>query len=234
MQIFPAIDLLDSKAVRLTKGALQSAKVYGDALDFAKFFQDCGASWLHVVDLNGAFEGSPKNLKTIESILKNTNLKVQVGGGIRSEETVLLYMDSGATRLVLGSIAIKNSNLAKSLAQKYPIAISIDSKDGLVASEGWVEASPVSAIEVARGFRDSGVAAIICTDIARDGLLSGINIELTRSVAKASGVFTIASGGLASLEELEALSLCGDIDAVIVGKAFYEKKLDFRGLKFTF
>lgn len=234
MQIFPAIDLLDSKAVRLTKGDIASAKSYGEALDFAKYFEDCGAQWLHIVDLNGAFEGSPKNLVTIEKILTNTSLKIQVGGGIRNEETIKRYRDCGATRVILGSAALKAPFWAKDMAQIYSIAISIDSKNARVATSGWLEDNDISALDFAKQFYDSCVEAIICTDIQRDGLLSGVNVELTCNVARCSGIFTIASGGFSCAEELESLQFHKEISGVIIGKAFYEKKLDFKNLKFTF
>ncbi|STQ86941.1 1-(5-phosphoribosyl)-5-[(5-phosphoribosylamino)methylideneamino]imidazole-4-carboxamide isomerase [Helicobacter muridarum] len=234
MKIFPAIDLLDSKAVRLVKGDIKSAKIYGNALDFAKYFEDCGAEWIHIVDLNGAFEGSPKNLSTIENIISDTSLKIQVGGGIRSEEYIIRYRNSGATRVILGSAALNNPNWAKDMANLYSIAISIDSRESKVATDGWVEDNDVSALDFAEKFRASCVEAIICTDISRDGLLSGINIELTCDIARRSGIFTIASGGFSGYHELEALCNCDEISAVIVGKAFYEKKLDFKNIRFTF
>ncbi|RDU72272.1 1-(5-phosphoribosyl)-5-[(5-phosphoribosylamino)methylideneamino]imidazole-4-carboxamide isomerase [Helicobacter aurati] len=234
MEIFPAIDLLDSKAVRLTKGDIASTKVYGEACDFAKYFEDCGAKWIHIVDLNGAFEGSPKNLNTIERILRDTSLKIQIGGGIRNEEYIKRYKESGATRIILGSAALKDPFWAKDMASKYSIAISIDSRDSKVATSGWLENNDISALDFAGQFYNSDVEAIICTDIGRDGLLSGINVDLTCNIAKCSGIFTIASGGFSCAKELESLQYYSEISGLIIGKAFYEKKLDFKKLKFTF
>ncbi|RDU66985.1 1-(5-phosphoribosyl)-5-[(5-phosphoribosylamino)methylideneamino]imidazole-4-carboxamide isomerase [Helicobacter didelphidarum] len=232
MEIFPAIDLLDSKAVRLTKGDKSSAKIYGNALDFAKYFEDCGAKWLHVIDLDGAFEGSPRNLNTIESIVNNTSLRVQVGGGIRTEETIINYMRTGATRTILGSIAVQDSEWCKNMALQYPIAISIDSKHGKVATHGWVEVSQIDALSFVKRFANSQIEAIICTDINQDGLLSGMNLRLTQEIACASNIFTIASGGFSNIKELDEIKKYSQIGGVIIGKAFYEGIVDFKNIKF--
>ncbi len=230
--LFPAIDLLGGKAVRLTKGEKKSAKEYGNALDFAKYFEDCGAKWLHVVDLDGAFEGSPKNLGVIENIATKTNLQIQVGGGIRHEDTIKNYINVGVYRTILGSIALRNLDWTILMAEKYPIALSIDSKDGNVATHGWVNVSEIKAIEFAAKLKGSSVQAIVCTDIQQDGMLSGINFALTEEIAEVSGIFTIASGGFSGQKDLDMLHNYPKIDGVIIGKAFYEGKLDFKNIKF--
>ena len=234
MEIFPAIDLLDSQAVRLTKGKKETAKIYGNALDFAKFFQDCGAKWLHIVDLDGAFEGSPKNLDTIESIATQTQLNIQVGGGIRTEETIQRYRQAGINRIILGSIALQNSEWSKEMATKYPIAISIDSKDGKVVTHGWIQENEIYAIDFAANFCHTRVEAIICTDISQDGLLSGMNLKLAQEIAICSQIFTIASGGFSNILDLEKIREYPKISGVIIGKAFYENKIDFKNIKFDF
>ncbi|BDY13470.1 1-(5-phosphoribosyl)-5-[(5-phosphoribosylamino)methylideneamino]imidazole-4-carboxamide isomerase [Hydrogenimonas cancrithermarum] len=229
MEILPAIDLKDGKAVRLTKGLMESAKIYSDEpWQLAKTFEEMGSKWLHLVDLNGAFAGEPKNLEQIEKIRKNCNLKMELGGGIRDEETIRRYIDLGIDRLILGSIAVKDPAFVKAMAAKYPIAVGIDAIDGYVAVEGWAEVSRMKATDLARAFADCGVEAIICTDVGRDGTLSGVNVDFTVSIAEASGIDTIASGGVKDLGDIEALHATGKVAGVIVGKAFYEGTLDLR------
>lgn len=230
VEIFPAIDLKEGKVVRLYKGEMESAKIYGEASDFAKKFEDMGARWIHIVDLDGAFDGKPKNLEIIEKIRKNSKLKIQLGGGIRDEITIKKYIDMGIDRLILGSIALKDSFFAKEMASKYNIAIGIDSKDGKVALEGWAKVDQKEATTLAQEFRGSHIQALICTDIQRDGSFSGINFDLTLKLAQASDCFVIASGGLKDeqdiyrLDELfEKHSISG---GVIIGKAYYEGKID--------
>lgn len=229
MDILPAIDLKDGKAVRLTKGLMESAKIYSnEPWEVAKVFQEMGSSWVHLVDLNGAFAGEPKNLEQIEKIRKNCNLKIELGGGIRDEETIRRYMDLGIDRVILGSIALKKPAFVKEMAQKYRIVVGIDAIDGYVAVEGWAEKSTMQATELARAFADAGVEAIICTDVGRDGMLSGVNLDFTLSIADASGIATIASGGLKNLDDIIALKRSSKVAGVIVGKAFYEGSLDLR------
>ncbi|SMC10130.1 1-(5-phosphoribosyl)-5-[(5-phosphoribosylamino)methylideneamino]imidazole-4-carboxamide isomerase [Nitratiruptor tergarcus] len=229
MEILPAIDLKDGKCVRLTKGLMESAKIYSDEpAEIAKRFEQMGARWLHLVDLNGAFAGEPKNLKQIEKIRKNTNLKIELGGGIRDEETIKRYIDLGINRVILGSIAAKNPSFVKDMAAKYPVAVGIDAIDGYVAVEGWAETSTMKATDLAKEFAKSGVEAIICTDVSKDGTLSGVNKDFTLSIAKASGVPTIASGGVKDLQDIITLLRTRGIAGVIVGKAFYEGTLDLR------
>ncbi len=229
MEILPAIDLKDGKAVRLTKGLMQSAKIYSDEpWQVAKRFEEMGATWLHLVDLNGAFAGEPKNLEQIEKIRANTNLKIELGGGIRDEETIKRYLDLGIDRLILGSIAAKNPDFVKEMAKKYPIAVGIDAIDGYVAVEGWAKTSSMKATDLAKEFAKSGVEAIICTDVGKDGTLSGVNVEFTVSIAKASGIDTIASGGVRDLQDIKKLLATNIVAGVIVGKAFYEGTIDLQ------
>ena len=227
MEILPAIDLKEGKAVRLTKGLMESAKIYSDEpWQIAKRFEEMGARWLHVVDLNGAFAGEPKNIEQIEKIRKNTNLKMELGGGIRDEETIKRYVDLGIDRLILGSIALKDPAFVKAMAAKYPIAVGIDAIDGYVAVEGWAEKSQMKATELAKEFAASGVEAIICTDVGKDGTLSGVNVEFTVSIAEASGIPTVASGGVRDIEDIKKLLETRKVAGVIVGKAFYEGTID--------
>ena len=229
MEIFPAIDLKQGCAVRLSKGEMQSAKIYSkDPCELAKKFEDLGAKWLHLVDLDGAFAGEAVNFKAIERIVKSTGLRVEVGGGIRDEARIKEYLNLGVDRFILGSAALKNPDFVKQMANLYRIVVGIDAKEGLVATEGWAELSRVKATDLARDYADAGVCAIICTDISRDGMLSGVNVEFSRSIAKASGIDTIASGGVKDMSDIIALKNAGLIAGVIVGKAYYEGTLDLK------
>ena len=228
MTILPAIDLKDGKAVRLSKGLMDTAKIYSDEpWQVAKHFEELGSKWVHLVDLNGAFAGEPKNLEQIKQIRANTNLKLELGGGIRDEETIKMYLELGIDRLILGSVAVKDPDFVKEMAAKYPIVVGIDAIDGMVAVEGWAETSDMKATDLAREFANCGVEAIICTDVSRDGMMSGVNIEFTKAIQEASGVETIASGGLKDMSDINALIEAG-IDGTIVGKAFYEGTLDLK------
>ena len=229
MEIFPAIDLKQGCAVRLSKGEMQSAKIYSkDPCELAKKFEDLGAKWLHLVDLDGAFAGEAVNFKAIERIVKSTSLRVEVGGGIRDEARIKEYLSLGVDRFILGSVALKNRDFVRGMAKLYRIVVGIDAKEGLVATEGWAELSRVKATDLARDYADAGVCAIICTDISRDGMLSGVNVEFSRSIAKACGIDTIASGGVKDMNDIIALKNAGLIAGVIVGKAYYEGALDLK------
>ena len=229
MEILPAIDLKQGCAVRLSKGEMQSAKIYSkDPCELAKKFEDLGAKWLHLVDLDGAFAGEAVNFKAIERIVKSTRLRVEVGGGIRDEVRIKEYLSLGVDRFILGSAALKNRDFVKKMAKLYRIVVGIDAKDGLVATEGWAELSRVKATDLARDYADAGVCAIICTDISRDGMLSGVNVEFSRSIAKACGIDTIASGGVKDMNDIITLKNAGSIAGLIVGKAYYEGTLDLR------
>jgi phosphoribosylformimino-5-aminoimidazole carboxamide ribotide isomerase len=235
MIIFPAIDLKDGKAVRLYKGDMNKAKVYSEnPLDIAKEFEDMGATWLHMVDLNGAFKGSPQNIKAIEEIRKNTSLKIQLGGGIRDEDTIKRYLYLGINRLILGSIAAKDPEYVIELAKKYPIAVGIDAKDGYVAVSGWEKKENIKALDLAKKFENSKIECIIATDISKDGTLQGLNLDFVLEIGNASGKNVIASGGVASENDIIQAKE-KNIYGVIVGKAFYEGKIDlvklFKDLK---
>lgn len=229
MEILPAIDLKNGFAVRLKKGEMNSAKIYSDKpWELAEKFADLGAKWLHIVDLDGAFAGEAKNAKTIEKIVKSANLKIEVGGGIRDEERIKFYKNSGVSRFILGSAALKNPEFVKQMAKKYKIAVGIDAKNGFVATEGWAEVSNIKACELAKIYADAGVEAIICTDISKDGMLSGVNVKFSEEIAKSSGIKTIASGGVKDLRDIKALKQSGKIYGVIVGKAYYEGSIDLK------
>jgi len=227
MTLFPAIDLKDGKAVRLSKGLMESAKIYSDEpWELVKNFEKMGAEWVHLVDLNGAFAGEPVNLEEIKKIRANCSVKLELGGGIRDEETIKRYLELGIDRVILGSIAVKDPQFVRDMAAKYPVVVGIDAIDGYVAVEGWGEVSEMKATDLAKAFAEAGVEAIICTDVGRDGMLSGVNVDFTLSIARASGVPTIASGGLKDRADIDALQATGEIDGVIVGKAYYEGTLD--------
>ncbi len=227
MTLYPAIDLKDGKAVRLTKGLMESAKIYSDEpWVLVKKFEEMGAEWVHLVDLNGAFAGEPKNLDQIIKIRENCSVKLELGGGIRDEATIKKMLDIGIDRVILGSIAVKDPQFVKDMAAKYPIAVGIDAIDGFVAVEGWGEVSSMRATDLARKFADAGVEAIICTDVGKDGTLGGVNVDFTVEIAKASGVSTIASGGVKDESDIEALIATKLVEGVIIGKAYYEGTLD--------
>lgn len=227
MTLYPAIDLKDGKAVRLTKGLMDSAKIYSnEPWELVKKFESMGATWVHLVDLNGAFAGEPKNLEQIIKIRENCNVKLELGGGIRDEKTIQKMLEIGIDRVILGSIAVKDPAFVKEMAAKYPIAVGIDAIDGYVAVEGWGEVSTMKATDLAREFANAGVEAIICTDVGKDGTLSGVNVDFTLDIARASGVSTIASGGVKDAGDIEALMATNEVDGVIIGKAYYEGTLD--------
>ena len=227
MDILPAIDLKDGKAVRLSKGVMDSAKIYSDEpWKIAQEFEKVGSKWVHLVDLNGAFKGEPANLEQIKKIRQNCSLHIEVGGGIRDEDTIEMYMDLGVDRVILGSIALKDPDFVKEMAKKYPIVVGIDAKDGMVAVEGWAEVSSIKATKLAKEFANVGVKAIICTDISKDGMLSGVNVAFTEEIAKASEIPTIASGGVKGIEDIIKCKQSDTISGVIVGKAYYEGKID--------
>jgi phosphoribosylformimino-5-aminoimidazole carboxamide ribotide isomerase len=228
MVVLPAIDLKDGKAVRLTKGLMDTAKIYSDEpYEVAKKFEEFGSEWLHLVDLNGAFAGKPENLAQIKQILKNTDLKVEIGGGIRDEDTIKMYLDLGVSRVILGSIAVKAPDFVKEMANKYPVAVGIDAKDGYVAVNGWAEVSQIKATTLAKEFADAGVEAIIATDISKDGTLSGVNVDFVKEIQDVSGINVIASGGVSDINDIKLL-IKNKIYGTIIGKAFYEGKIDLK------
>ncbi|WP_024954331.1 1-(5-phosphoribosyl)-5-[(5-phosphoribosylamino)methylideneamino]imidazole-4-carboxamide isomerase [Sulfurospirillum arcachonense] len=227
MDILPAIDLKDGLAVRLTHGLMDTAKIYSnEPWQVAKQFEDMGSKWLHLVDLNGAFAGEPKNIDQIEKIRQNCNLKLELGGGIRDEDTIRRYCDLGIQRVILGSIALKNPEFVKKMCKSYSIVVGIDAIDGYVAVEGWAQKSTMKATDLAKDFANAGVDAIICTDVGKDGTLSGVNVDFTLEIARASGVDTIASGGVKDMNDIQLLLDTKEVSGVIVGKAYYEGTLD--------
>jgi phosphoribosylformimino-5-aminoimidazole carboxamide ribotide isomerase len=235
--LFPAIDLKDGQCVRLVKGDMSRATVFNaDPADQARRFAAAGAEWLHLVDLNGAFAGKPVNAAAVQAILKSVKIPVQLGGGIRDLAGVGGWLARGVSRIILGTAALKNPALVKEACRAFPgkIAVGIDAKGGKVAVEGWAETSDVTALDLARKFEDAGVAVIIFTDIDRDGLLQGVNIESTAQLARSISVPVIASGGVSSLTDIDALlkiapttrSYGGGIIGVISGRALYDGSLD--------
>ena len=231
MIFFPAIDLKDGQCVRLFQGDMDQVTVFGDdPADQAKGFADAGAKWLHVVDLNGAFSGRPVNEDAVSGILDRIDIPVQLGGGIRDMQTIDFWLDRGVRRVILGTVAVRDPDLVKQACKRHPdrVVVGIDARDGMVAVEGWTELSEITGLELAKEFEDCGVAAIIYTDIARDGAMDGPNIEATVGLANAVSVPVIASGGVSSLEDLEALKAAGTglLEGVISGRALYDGRID--------
>ena len=231
MILFPAIDLKDGQCVRLKLGDMAQATVFNDdPAAQAKSFQDQGFEWLHLVDLNGAFEGRPVNAAAVEAILGAVTLPVQLGGGIRSLAQIEAWLAKGIRRVILGTVALRDPGLVRQACRLFPgrIAVGIDAKGGRVAVEGWAETSDVSAIDLAGQFADAGVAAIIFTDIDRDGVLKGLNIDSTLELARAVPIPVIASGGLASLDDIQRLLRpdCHILEGAISGRALYDGRID--------
>lgn len=231
MILFPAIDLKDGVCVRLLRGEMEQVTVFNtDPAAQARDFAAAGCEWLHVVDLNGAFEGRPVNGDAIESIREAVSIAMQLGGGIRDLETVALWLERGVDRVILGTVALRDSDLVKEACRRHPgrIAVGIDARDGFAAVEGWAETSRVRAVEVALRFEDCGVCAIIYTDIERDGAMRGPNVEATVALAKELSTPVIASGGVSSLDDLRSLKAVEDagIVGVISGRAIYDGRID--------
>jgi len=231
MILFPAIDLKDGACVRLRQGEMDSATVFNaDPAVQALAFESQGFEWLHIVDLNGAFEGKPVNEKAVEDILHAVHVPIQLGGGIRDLDTIVMWLEKGIDRVILGTVAVRDPALVREAAHDFPgcIAVGIDARDGKIAVEGWAETSEMTAIDLARKFEDAGIAAIIYTDIARDGELAGLNLEATATLARAISIPVIASGGLASIEDVRNL-LKPDykmLEGAIAGRALYDGRLD--------
>lgn len=223
MKIFPAIDLMDGKAVRLYQGDYDKMTIYNDSpLSVAQAFEKSGAEYLHLVDLDGAKTGSTVNFPAIEEILKNTGLKVEIGGGIRTPETVERYVGAGAMRVILGTAALRNRPFLKEMLLLYreKIAVGVDIKDGLVATDGWTKVSAVSCDDFCRELEDMGAKAVICTDISKDGAMKGTNLDLYAHLRKSFSMEIIASGGVSSLDDINALRVSG-VHGAILGKALY-------------
>ncbi len=231
MIVFPAIDLKDGQCVRLRQGEMDQATVFNtDPAAQAKAFETQGFEWLHVIDLNGAFEGKPVNGPAVEAIFEAVHLPIQLGGGIRDLDTIAMWLDKGIDRVILGTVAVRDPALVREAARNFPgcIAVGIDARDGKVAIEGWAETSEMTELDLGRRFEDAGVAAIIHTDIARDGLLEGLNLDATIELADALSVPVTASGGLASIDDIKRLlePRYEKLDGAIAGRALYDGRLD--------
>ena len=231
MILFPAIDLKEGRCVRLVQGDMDQATVFNDdPADQALSFEKQGFSWLHLVDLDGAFAGQPMNAQAVEAILASTTLPVQLGGGIRTMKTVEGWISRGVKRVIIGTAAVRDPTFVRAAAAAFPgqVAVGIDARDGRVAVDGWAQISEMSAVELGKRFEDAGVCAIIYTDIARDGILKGLNIEMTLELAHHLSIPVIASGGLASLADIEQLLTpqCAVLEGAITGRALYDGRLD--------
>ncbi|MGE4373695.1 MAG: 1-(5-phosphoribosyl)-5-[(5-phosphoribosylamino)methylideneamino]imidazole-4-carboxamide isomerase [Xanthobacter sp.] len=233
MILFPAIDLKDGLAVRLEQGDMDRATVFNrDPAAQAEEFETLGFHYLHLVDLNGAFAGKPVNAAAVERILETVSIPVQLGGGIRDMATVEAWLSKGVNRVILGTAAVRDPQFVTEAARAFPgkVAVGLDARDGRVAVQGWAETSDLAAVDIARRFEDVGVSAIIYTDIARDGLLKGLNMDATIALAEAISIPVIASGGLASLKDVEALlePRAAKLEGAISGRALYDGRLDPR------
>jgi phosphoribosylformimino-5-aminoimidazole carboxamide ribotide isomerase len=229
--LFPAIDLKGGACVRLVQGDMAKATVFNvDPAAQAEIFERQGFEYLHVVDLDGAFAGKPMNAKAVESILACVKMPVQLGGGIRDLRTIEGWLGKGVTRVIIGTAAVRDPELVRQAARAHPgrIAVGIDARDGKVAVEGWAKSAETSVTELARRFEDAGVAAIVYTDIGRDGALKGLNVEATLALADTTLIPVIASGGLASLKDVERLLMpdCAKLEGAIAGRALYDGRLD--------
>ncbi len=231
MILYPAIDIKGGQAVRLVEGRMEDATVFNeDPAAQAQAFEADGFTWLHVVDLDGAFVGQPRNAGAVAKILQTTRCPVQLGGGVRSMARIDYWIDAGVSRIILGTAAVRHPELVKEAAREFPeqIAVGIDAREGLVAVEGWVEQTSCSAVDLARQFEDAGVAAVIVTDIARDGRNEGVNVALSGEIADAVRIPVIASGGLAGLDDIHALKTREGraIAGVVIGRALYDGRID--------
>jgi len=232
MLVIPAIDLQDGKCVRLRQGRMDDTTVFGeDPVAMAARWVEEGARRLHLVDLNGAFAGEPVNGGAVRAITRAfPDLPVQIGGGIRSRDTALSYLDAGVRWVIIGTLAVKEPEFVARLAEEFPgrVIVGIDAQNGMVATDGWAEVSTISAVDLARQFAAAGVAAIVYTDIERDGMMQGVNIEATRQLAESGGIPVIASGGVTTIADIQALSqvAASGIVGAISGRALYEGTLD--------
>ncbi|MBN2629790.1 MAG: 1-(5-phosphoribosyl)-5-[(5-phosphoribosylamino)methylideneamino]imidazole-4-carboxamide isomerase [Rhodobacteraceae bacterium] len=229
MILYPAIDLKDGQCVRLLRGEMSAATVFGDdPAEQAATFQAAGCDWLHLVDLNGAFAGVPVNAAAVEAILARITVPAQLGGGIRDMATIEMWLAKGLARVILGTAAVENPDLVRQAARAFPgqVAVGIDARRGFVATKGWAQETTVQATDLARSFEDAGVAAIIYTDIDRDGAMQGPNINATEALARAVSIPVIASGGVSRLADLIALKDTGVIAGAISGRALYDGAID--------
>ena len=229
MILYPAIDLKDGQAVRLLRGEMSAATVFNDdPAAQARLFAQAGCEWVHLVDLNGAFAGRPVNAAAVEAILAAVDVPCQLGGGIRDRATIEAWLDKGLARVILGTAAVEDPDLVREAARAHPgqVAVGIDARGGRVATKGWAEETDVGAADLARRFEDAGVAAIIYTDIDRDGAMGGPNVAATEALARAVSIPVIASGGVASLDDLRALKATDAIAGAISGRALYDGAID--------
>ena len=231
MILFPAIDLKNGEAVRLEQGDMARATVFHrDPAEQARTLASQGFEYLHIVDLDGAFAGKPMNAAAVERILAAVRIPVQLGGGIRDHATIEGWLGKGVTRVIIGTAAVRDPALVKAAAKRFPgrVAVGLDARDGMVAVQGWAESSELSVLDIARRFEDAGVAAIVYTDIARDGMLKGLNIDATIALADAVSIPVIASGGLASLDDIRALlhPRAKKLAGAIAGRALYDGRFD--------
>lgn len=233
MNLYPAIDLKNGECVRLKQGDMAQATVFNsDPAAQAKAWQAAGFRYLHLVDLDGAFAGKPANAQAVQAIRAAIDLPIQLGGGIRDEATIERWLEAGIARVILGTVAVRDPELVRRAARRWPgrVVVGIDARSGRVAVEGWAEASDLDAIDLARKFTDAGVAAIVYTDIDRDGLLKGVNVAATAAMARAVPIPVIASGGLAGIEDIRALKAeianGAKIDGAILGRALYDGRID--------
>jgi phosphoribosylformimino-5-aminoimidazole carboxamide ribotide isomerase len=229
--LYPAIDLKGGQVVRLKRGEMDQATIYADdPAAQARRFIEAGFSWVHMVDLDGAFAGKPANAAAVRAIIAAVpGAKLQLGGGIRTMDTAEAWLAAGVSRIILGSAAVKDPDFARTACRAFPgrVALGIDARDGMVATEGWAETSDVSATDLARRFEDAGAAAVIYTDIARDGMLSGVNVAATAALARAVRLPVIASGGVAGVEDITALrDAAAGIEGVILGRALYDGRIE--------
>jgi phosphoribosylformimino-5-aminoimidazole carboxamide ribotide isomerase len=229
--LFPAIDLKEGNAVRLEQGDMARATVFNrDPAAQARAFERQGFEYLHIVDLDGAFAGKPVNAEAVDRILTTVKMPVQLGGGIRNTATVEAWLEKGVKRVIIGTAAVRDPPFVKQAARDYPgqVAVGLDARDGKVAVEGWAESSELSALDIAKRFEDAGVAAIVYTDIARDGLLKGLNLDATIALANAISIPVVASGGLASIEDVKAMlqPRARKLEGAIAGRALYDGRLD--------
>ncbi len=231
MILFPAIDLKDGQCVRLKLGDMEQATVFADdPAAQARTFQEQGFEYLHLVDLNGAFAGKSVNGEAVEAILRAVSIPVQLGGGIRDLDAIAGWLDKGIARVILGTLAVRDPDLVRRACRQFPgrVAVGIDAKGGHVAVEGWAESSTLSVLELASKFEDAGVSAIIYTDIDRDGILAGLNIKSTLELARATEIPIVASGGLASMDDIRRLAQedCAVLEGAISGRALYDGRID--------
>lgn len=238
LTFYPAIDLKDGNCVRLLKGEMDQATIYNESpANQAAAFEKAGCEFIHIVDLNGAFAGEPVNADAVKSILKTISVPIQLGGGIRTMETIDFWLSAGVSRVILGTVALEDPELVKAACKKHPgkIAVGVDARDGKIAVKGWAETADIQVEELAKKFEDAGVAVLIHTDIDRDGALTGANVAASAALAKAVSIPVIVSGGVASTDDLTAsieaakdIPPPGAIDGVISGRALYDGRLDLK------